>query len=53
VDAFVVAEMNYGQLVGEVERCAGGKPVHFIPKFGGDPHSPEELLAVVEEACGR
>jgi len=50
ISSFVVAEMNYGQLVGEVERCSGGKPVNFVHKIGGNPHTPEELLAVIEEA---
>ena len=42
----VVAEMNYGQLVREVERAAMRR-VEFIPKLGENPHLPEEILAAI------
>jgi 2-oxoglutarate ferredoxin oxidoreductase subunit alpha len=45
VDRIIVAEMNYGQLVHEVERFAGRKKVTFIPKLGDALHTPEEILA--------
>ncbi len=44
VNAIVVPEMNFGQMVREVERAAKETPVHFLPKLGGDPHSPSEIL---------
>ena len=49
VKAFIVAEMNLGQLVGGVERSANGRRVIFMPKLGGLPHTPEELLKVIRE----
>jgi 2-oxoglutarate ferredoxin oxidoreductase subunit alpha len=52
VGAFVVPEINYGQLVLEVERCAAGKcavlPVHH---GGGGVHDPEAITAVILEAA--
>ncbi len=47
VKAIVVPEMNYGQIVREVERAAKETPVHFLPKLGGDPHKPSEILEVI------
>ncbi len=40
----VVPEMNYGQLVREVERAAKATPVTFMPKLGEEPHTPLEIL---------
>lgn len=45
VKGVVVAEMNYGQLVREVERSVKPRPVEFIPKLGENPPSPEEILS--------
>jgi 2-oxoglutarate ferredoxin oxidoreductase subunit alpha len=45
----VVAEMNYGQLVREVERAAMRR-VEFLPKLGENPHMPEEILAAIRRA---
>ncbi len=47
VDRIVVPEMNYGQLVREVERCAGRKKVTFLPKLGDALHTPGEIMAHV------
>ncbi len=45
IKAFVVAEINFGQIVYEVERCSEGKcPTHLLPRMGGSIHSPEEIL---------
>ena len=44
VKALVVPEMNYGQLVREVERAAKVTPVKFLPKLGEEPHRPLEIL---------
>jgi len=47
VKGVVVAEMNYGQLVREVERSVKPIPVEFIPKLGENPPSPDEILAKI------
>ena len=49
--AFVVPELNLGQMVREVERAAGGKAkTYLVPHAGGSVHHPEEILAVIQEA---
>lgn len=49
--AFVVAEMNFGQVSLEVERCAAGKARVFnIPHAGGTVHEPEQILSAIREA---
>ena len=50
VDAIVVPEMNYGQIVREVERAAKETPVFFLPKFGEEPHRPSEILDAIKRA---
>ena len=45
--AVIVAEMNYGQLVREVERAVKPKPVRFLPKLGENPHTPSEILEAI------
>jgi 2-oxoglutarate ferredoxin oxidoreductase subunit alpha len=45
----VVPEMNYGQLVREVERAAM-RHVEFLPKLGENPHMPEEILAAIRRS---
>ncbi len=45
VDRIIVPEMNYGQLVREVERSAGRRKVTFVPKLGDALHTPQEILA--------
>ena len=45
VDKILVPEMNYGQLVREVERSAGREKVTSLPKLGDALHTPEEILA--------
>jgi 2-oxoglutarate ferredoxin oxidoreductase subunit alpha len=44
-DKILVPEMNYGQLVREVERSAGRGKVTSLPKLGDALHTPEEILA--------
>jgi len=52
VKAFVVVEMNYGQMVYEVERCAGDKArTILVPHGGGTVHNPEEILKAIREAA--
>jgi 2-oxoglutarate ferredoxin oxidoreductase subunit alpha len=51
VKAFVVPEINLGQMVYEVERCAAGcARTLSIPNAGGEVHEPETILAGMEEA---
>ena len=45
--AIIVPEMNYGQLVREIERSAKETPVVFLPKLGEDPHTPMEILEAI------
>jgi 2-oxoglutarate ferredoxin oxidoreductase subunit alpha len=49
VKKFLVVEINYGQIVLEVERCACPGEVHFLGKMGGAVHTPDEVLAKIEE----
>jgi 2-oxoglutarate ferredoxin oxidoreductase subunit alpha len=50
VKAFIVPEINYGQIVYEVERCAGGKAkTVLVPHMGGSVHKPESILEVIKE----
>jgi len=49
VEGFVVPEINYGQVVHEVERCAGGREVLFLGRMGGAVHTPEMILEAIEE----
>jgi 2-oxoglutarate ferredoxin oxidoreductase subunit alpha len=52
VKALVVVEMNYGQMVYEVERCAAGKTrTEFVGHGGGTVHEPEEILKVIREVA--
>jgi len=50
VKAFVVPEINYGQIVREVERCAAGKArAKLVPHMGGSVHLPETILEAIRE----
>lgn len=50
--AFVVPELNLGQMVREVERCAGGKAKTIaVPHAGGTVHNPEQILKAILEAA--
>ena len=50
--AFVVVEMNYGQMVHEVERCVGGQArTVLVPHGGGTVHDPEEILKAIREVA--
>lgn len=51
VKAFVVPEMNYGQMVLEVERCAAGQcKTILVPHGGGTVHQPEVIFKAIQEA---
>jgi len=52
VKAFVVPEINYGQIVLEVERCAAGRArAILVPHGGGSVHTPAQILEAIEEAA--
>jgi len=50
VKGLIVPEINLGQMVREVERCAGGHcRVVPIDHAGGTVHNPEQILKAIEE----
>ncbi len=50
--AFVVPELNLGQMVREVERSARGRArVIPVTHAGGGVHRPEDILAAIQEAA--
>ena len=50
--AFIVPEINYGQIVLEVERCVGGRArTILVPHMGGSVHPPEIILEAIREAA--
>ncbi len=52
VKAFVVPELNLGQMVNEVERAAAGAArVISVPHAGGTVHQPEVILDAIMEAA--
>jgi 2-oxoglutarate ferredoxin oxidoreductase subunit alpha len=52
VKAFVVPELNYGQIVREVERSVSGKTkVISVPHCGGWVHDPDDILKAIKEAA--
>lgn len=48
--AFVVAELNLGQVAGETERFVN-RPVHRVTHAGGELIPPDTILAAIEEAA--
>ena len=49
VKAFVVPELNLGQMVYEVERLANGKAkVELVPHAGGTVHNPKEIYTTIK-----
>jgi 2-oxoglutarate ferredoxin oxidoreductase subunit alpha len=51
VKAFVMPEVNLGQVVLEIERCAAGQAkTYLVPHAGGWVHDPEDIYKVIEEA---
>jgi 2-oxoglutarate ferredoxin oxidoreductase subunit alpha len=51
IKAFVVPELNLGQMVREVQRAAGGKAkTYAVSHAGGGVHNPEDILKVIVEA---
>jgi 2-oxoglutarate ferredoxin oxidoreductase subunit alpha len=51
VRAFVVPEINMGQIALEVERCAGGHAeTILVPHAGGGLHHPDDILHAIRRA---
>jgi 2-oxoglutarate ferredoxin oxidoreductase subunit alpha len=51
-NAIVVAEINLGQMVREVERAVAGEvPVRFVGHAGGSVHNPEDILKAIMEVA--
>jgi 2-oxoglutarate/2-oxoacid ferredoxin oxidoreductase subunit alpha len=52
IKAFVVPEINRGQMVLEVERCARGQcEVISVPHSGGAVHEPQVILDAIRRAA--
>lgn len=51
VKAFVVPELNLGQMVREVRCAAEGTKVLSVPHTGGTVHDPEVILSKIMEAA--
>ena len=52
IKGFVVVEMNYGQMVLEVERATKGKTkTILVPHGGGWVHEPEDIYKAIKEAA--
>lgn len=52
IGAYVVPELNLGQVSLEVERCSHGRTnVFAVPHAGGTVHKPEQILEVIEKAA--
>lgn len=52
VKAFVVPEINYGQISLEVERSAGGAAkTILVPHMGGAVHDPQVILEAIRQAA--
>jgi 2-oxoglutarate ferredoxin oxidoreductase subunit alpha len=49
--AFIVPEINMGQIVLEVERCAAGVRTVSLPHPGGTVHQPKVILDAILEAA--
>jgi 2-oxoglutarate/2-oxoacid ferredoxin oxidoreductase subunit alpha len=52
IRAFVVPELNLGQMALEVQRVAGRHALTFpVTHAGGSVHKPEEIVAAIQEAA--
>ncbi len=52
IKAFIVPEINYGQVVIEVERCAAGQaPAIPVSHCGGWVHDPDDIFKAIKEAA--
>jgi 2-oxoglutarate ferredoxin oxidoreductase subunit alpha len=51
IEAFVVPELNLGQMVREVERAANGQAkTYAVSHAGGGVHNPDDILRVIVQA---
>ena len=51
VKSIIVAELNYGQIYYEVERCSAGKvKTILVPHGGGSVHEPEVIYQAILES---
>jgi 2-oxoglutarate ferredoxin oxidoreductase subunit alpha len=51
IKAFVVPEINNGQIALEVERCTGGAAeIILVPNLGGSAHRPETIMEAIRRA---
>ena len=54
IRAFVVPEINDGQILREVERCAAGQAqVIGVNRLGGDILEPQQVLSALRAAAGK
>ena len=54
IRAFVVPEINDGQILREVERCAAGQAEVFgVNRLGGDILEPQQVLSALRAAAGK
>ena len=54
VKAFVMPELNYGQMFFELQRIVAGKAkTYLIPHGGGTVHDPEVICQKIMEAAGK
>ena len=52
VKGFVVPEINYGQIVFEVERCSHGKAnVILVPHGGAEVHNPDDVFGAIKQVA--
>lgn len=52
VKAFVIPEINYGQIAFEVERCSYGEAnIVLIPHGGAGVHTPDDIFHAIEYAA--
>jgi len=50
VKGFVVPEINYGQIVFEVDRCSHGEAnVILVPHGGGTVHNPDDIYKAIKQ----
>jgi 2-oxoglutarate ferredoxin oxidoreductase subunit alpha len=53
VKGMIMPEINMGQMVLELERCAGGKcPVKLVTHPGGAIIKPSAILKAIEDMLG-
>jgi 2-oxoglutarate ferredoxin oxidoreductase subunit alpha len=54
IKAFVVPEINFGQIVLEVERCAAGQAAAVrVSHAGGGVHDPRQICEAILRAAGK